>query len=147
MVGHRGHRAVRHAGKACRPVNDPVCFSIRTRHVIPVKALGIRRNYAKKNRVKVRATLDWNTRRLLSITIWCLVCQFGPFVPATTCSRTCGNGTQLVNRTCYNIATSNSSVPIRCSNASACGTSPNLTVACNTFPCTGKRQQYSVENI
>ncbi|CAF0913672.1 unnamed protein product [Adineta ricciae] len=65
----------------------------------------------------------------------CEVCQFGPFVPATTCTKTCGNGTQVVNRTCYNIASSDASIPIPCSNSSACGTFTNTTALCNTYIC------------
>ncbi|UJR31957.1 hypothetical protein I4U23_019430 [Adineta vaga] len=65
----------------------------------------------------------------------CEVCEFGPFVPATTCTRTCGNGTQIVNRTCYNIASSDDSIPTLCSNSSACGIFTNTTVLCNTNVC------------
>lgn len=65
----------------------------------------------------------------------CEVCQLGPFVPATECSKTCGNGTQTMNRTCLNIADTSSSVPTTCSNPSTCGTYNSSVRNCNPDVC------------
>ncbi|CAF4070391.1 unnamed protein product [Rotaria sp. Silwood2] len=65
----------------------------------------------------------------------CEVCQLGPYVPATECSQTCGNGTQALNRTCYNIAASSSSVPQLCSVAGLCDTNITTVGTCNPDEC------------
>jgi acetyl-CoA acetyltransferase len=67
-----------------------------------------------------------------------LACQLGPSVPATDCSQTCGNGTQLLNRTCYNIAASSYSVPQLCSNTSKCPTNTTSVGQCNPNVCLSK---------
>jgi hypothetical protein len=69
-----------------------------------------------------------------------LACQLGPYVPATDCTKTCGNGTQQLNRTCYNIAITSSSVPQPCSNTSLCDTYNISTGSCNTDVCISKYQ-------
>jgi len=67
-----------------------------------------------------------------------LECQLGPFTPVTTCTKTCGSGTQELNRTCYNIADSTTSVPQLCSNTSLCDEYSIETGACNTQVCISK---------
>ncbi|CAF1679281.1 unnamed protein product [Rotaria magnacalcarata] len=65
----------------------------------------------------------------------CEVCQPGPYEPATQCSKTCGNGTQTLNRTCLNIASASSSIPQTCSNVSQCGTNTSTVGTCNPDVC------------
>lgn len=67
-----------------------------------------------------------------------LACQLGPYVPATDCTKSCGNGTQQLNRTCYNIAISSSSVPQTCSSPSQCDSYNTTTGLCNMNECISK---------
>lgn len=68
-----------------------------------------------------------------------LVCEFSPYLPATACTKTCGNGTWLLNQTCWNIADTSSSIPTTCSNTSACGTYTVRSETCNPDVCISKR--------
>jgi hypothetical protein len=67
-----------------------------------------------------------------------LACELGPYVPATDCTKTCGNGTQLLNRTCYNVAATSSSVPVLCSNTTLCNNNTVASGSCNPDVCISK---------
>lgn len=87
-----------------------------------------------KNLVKVRTK---NTlRKIISNSL--LACRLGPYVPASECSRTCGNGTQVFNQTCFNIADPSISVPQVCSNTALCGATSAQNRTCNPDVCISK---------
>lgn len=67
-----------------------------------------------------------------------LACRLGPYVPASECSRTCGNGTQVFNQTCFNIADSSVSIPQVCSNTGFCSATSPINRTCNPDECISK---------
>ncbi len=78
------------------------------------------------------------------------MCELGPYTPATDCTKTCGNGTQLLNQTCYNVADSSTSIPQLCSNTDSCAATSPVTGSCNTDVCIGKyslKRKYKQEDF
>ncbi|CAF1041453.1 unnamed protein product [Didymodactylos carnosus] len=95
------------------------------------------RSCLSRNNTACRTCSGNSTQSQICQQVNCEVCKYGPFIPIGSCSQTCGSGTQLWNRTCYNVAYSNSSIPVPCSNATGCanqGNSLNTTV-CATNVC------------
>ena len=125
-----------HVVKVLKHVIDRVYIWIRTRHAVVVRAIVFKHKSANNPLVKVSFVLRIN--KFSFFFSFFLVCQLGPYVAATDCSKTCGNGTQAMNRTCLNIADTSSSVPTTCSNPSICGTYNASTRNCNPDVCISK---------